>query len=108
MNYTHLDFPPFSQFGFTIEKVKQYTWLGWLMLTVFVSGVLLNMYYIYYVHFWTNFHMYYVYLTIAMVAYYILRTWWLKHTHYVHLHHWTCGMIGLIYCGFQNLYVASL
>ena len=58
MNYTHLDFPPFSQFGFTVERIKNYTWLGWIMMITFTSGVLFNMYYIYYVHFWTNFHTY--------------------------------------------------
>ena len=108
MNYTHLDFPPFNQFGFTIDKIKQYTCFGWLMLITFVSGTLLNLYYIYHVHFWTNSHWYYIYLTAAILGYSVLRTLWFRKTHYVHLHHWTWGMVGLIYCGFQNLYVAAL
>ena len=89
MNYTHLDFPPFSQFGFTGERLKSFTWLGWALLGIFISLVTLNFYYLYHVHRFSESHMRYVYLTIGLLTYAVLRTYALRNTHYVHIHHWT-------------------
>lgn len=108
MNYTHLDFPPFSQFSFNTKQLRNYNWFGWTLFTTFFIGVFANIYYIYHVHMFTMSHTLYLYVTAIIILFVIAKTVLLRKTHYVHIHHYSCGMLGMIYWGFQNIYVASL
>ena len=74
MNYTHLDFPPFSQFGFTKHQVKNFNWVGWLLTIIFTLFILGNAYYVYYAHQFSLSHERYVYLTVILLGYGIIRT----------------------------------
>lgn len=104
MNYTHVDFPPFSQFGFTKENIRNFTWVGWAMSAVFFSGLFLNMYYVYHTYTMSNSEPKYWVLTAIVVVFAVIRTILFRNTHYIHFHHWTCGFVALLYLGFQNNY----
>lgn len=67
MNYTHLDFPPFSQWGFTKERVKEFNWVGWMLTVIFIVMLGGNLYYIYHAHQFSLSHMLYIYLTIFLL-----------------------------------------
>ena len=107
LNYTHLDHPPLNNFGFTTELIRKFTWVLWSVLAVLLGGIILNFYYLYHVQYISGSHIHYVYLSIALLVFSVLRTYALRKTHCVHVHHWTCGFVLLMYFGYQNVYVAS-
>jgi len=55
-----------------------------------------------YVYIKTGVEWYYLGVIVAMVLVFTLPTVILRKTHHLHLHHYTCGMLGLLLLGYQN------
>ena len=107
-NFTHFDQPPFTEMTLEWEIMKNWPKFLWYAFGSIITFVFVNLAYLFYMYYLSGQIWEYIALTIGLFGFIIIKTYVLRDTHKLHLHHYTFGLIVLCYCGYQSRWIATL
>jgi hypothetical protein len=102
LQFTHFDKGPLRNFSLTPAKIRLWPTFKWVMFSFIFVMFLLTLGFCMYVYIVTGTEWFYLGVLVAMVLVFTLPTVIFRKTHHLHLHHYTCGMLGLLLLGYQN------
>jgi len=106
LQFTHLDCGPMQHFVLKAEAIRKWGFVHWALIVVLLLlGVFLTGYFIWVYHEAGCLLAYVLWGCLIGIGFAAV-TWALRKTHYVHMHHYTAGMLIIALIGYPSVIAA--
>ncbi len=103
LQFTHFDRGPMTGFSLTPDKIKQWPKLLWLLLMVILTIIMGFFVYLIIVYVHAGVIWWYLGFFLIIILGFASITAIFRRTHHIHVHHYTCGMVLIVLCGYQSI-----
>jgi hypothetical protein len=103
LQFTHTDQPPFTKFVLSPEAMKEWPKVLWIAFIMLVVVGLAIMAYMIAMYVKAGVFVGYLIFGLLIVAFFVVKTYLLRNTHKIHVHHYTVGMVIIALIGYQSV-----